>query len=466
MLLIIVFTLFFAPLLAVIIYWSFAKQKSLQQHLQLERALFNYDNFLLLNMAQHKSVFEAIKKERISSQLRQCVLPVGSMIEGSHVAECPSDGGISQEMDCMLILPDVIASERDDGVLKVVSIEGDNPGYANLKVLDATRIMLQDTPGVQELTNDPLTMFYEVHNDELFLSHKFVRVFERRIEYAVSVVMGTKFKDGLAVGIKRKKIADFYPVMTIFFREPISCLIWPDSAAWPDCAVGALFDMLSVIQDCQHDLAWQKQFIDIAPAILCEMPLDIKNEWLKRERHWPNQELVEKISTLHCYLLAKPHPLTKNKLLEWRYSFCSAELLLSSAIKPWQKQCLMVLKALQRKYLQDPKIVASKHLKTVLYRVLESLPDHKRESLSRGDLLKKLLDELISCVQHKNLPNFFIPESNLFRHCEDVHLCTVLAKLRDMRQNLLLHLTEDLFTTAVTEERDEKEFQEAYWGVI
>ena len=418
-------------------------------------------------MAQHILVFfEAMKKERIFSQLRQCVLPVGSMFEGCHIAECPNDGGISQEMDFMLILPDVTASERDDEALQFASIEGPNPGYVNLKVLDATRITLQDTPAVQELINDPLKMFYGVHNEELFLSHKFVRVFERRIEYAVSMAIGTKFSRGLDLGMKRKDIDDFYPVMTIFFKEPIHCLIWPDSTAWPDSALTALFDLLSVIQGCQHDISWQNQIIDIAPAILCDVPQEVKDAWLNRKRCWPDRGLVEKMSTLQCYLLAKPHPFTSNKLLEWRFSFSSAELLLSSAIKPWQKQCLMVLKALRRKYLQEPKVIASYHLKTVLFWVLESLPDSKRESLSRGTLLEKLLDELISCVRDKRLPNFFIPENNMFRHYEDKDLRTVLSKLKDMRQNLLLYLTEDLFTTAVTEEREEKEFSETYWGVI
>ena len=130
-------------------------------------------------MTQHKLMFEAVKEKRIISQLRRCVLPVGSMFEGSHIAECPSDGGISQEMDFMLILPDVTASERDDGVLQCCSIEGPNPGYVNLKVLDATRVTLEDTPVMQDIIRDPMAMFYEVHNDELFLSHKFVRVFER-----------------------------------------------------------------------------------------------------------------------------------------------------------------------------------------------------------------------------------------------------------------------------------------------
>ena len=417
-------------------------------------------------MAQHKLVFKALKEDRISSQLRNCVLPVGSMFEGCHIAECPNDGDISQEMDFMLILPDVTASERDDGALQFVSIDGPNPGYVNLKVLDATRITLQDTPAVEELINDPLEMFYGVHNDELFLSHKFVRVFERRIEYAVSTAIGTKFSQGLELGMKRKDIDDFYPVMTIFFKEPIHCLIWPDSTAWPDSALGALFDLLSVIQDSQYDISWQNQIIDIAPAILCDVPGDVKDAWLSRKRCWPDRELVEKMSTLQCYLLAKPHPFTANKLLEWRFSFSSAELLLSSAIKPWQKQCLMVLKALRRKYLQEPKVIASYHLKTVLFWVLESLPECKRESLSRGALLEKLLDELISCVREKKLPNFFIPENNMFRHYENKDLKTVLSKLTDMRQHLLLYLTEDLFTTAVTEEREEKEFSETYWGVI
>lgn len=54
----------------------------------------------------------------------------------------------------------------------------------------------------------------------------------------------------------------------------------------------------------------------------------------------------------------------------------------------------------------------------------------------------------------------------MFRHCEDADLSTVLLKLRDMKENLLAYLTEDLFTTSVTEEREEGEFQETYWGVI
>ena len=447
--------------------FRFFTRQRMSQLLQLEKALFKYDNFLLLNMAQHKLIFGAIKEQRIFNQLRKCVLPVESMFEGCHIAECPSDGHISQEMDFMLILPDVTASEGDTEALKFVSVEGPNPGYVNLKVLDATQIALQDIPVLEELF-DPLAMLYEIHNEELFLSHKFVRMFERRVEYAVSHVMGTKFagSTGLELGMKRKNVHDFYPVMTIFFKEPIHCLIWPDSTGWPDSALGALFDTLSVIQGSQSTTAWQNQIIDIAPAILCDVPTKIKAAWLKRKRYWPDQKLVEKISDLQCYLLAKPHPFTTNKLLEWRFSFSSAELLLSSAIKPWQKQTLMILKALRRKYLQAPKVIASYHLKTVLFWVLESMPDKTQESCCRGTLLKRLLNELISCLKAQNLPHFFIPENNMFRHYEDKDLLTVQSKVQDMRENLLLYLTEDLFTTAITEERKEKEFQQTYWGII
>lgn len=157
--------------------FRFFTQQRMSQLLQLEKALFKYDNFLLLNMVQHKLIFGAIKEQRIFNQLRKCVLPVGSMFEGCHIAECPSDGHISQEMDFMLILPDVTASEGDTEALKFVSVEGPNPGYVNLKVLDATQIALQDIPVLEELF-DPLTMLYEIHNEELFLSHKFVRMFE------------------------------------------------------------------------------------------------------------------------------------------------------------------------------------------------------------------------------------------------------------------------------------------------
>ena len=94
------------------------------------------------------------------------------------------------------------------------SVEGPNPGYVNLKVLDATQITLQDIPVLDELF-DPLAMLYEIHNEELFLSHKFVRMFEQRVDYVVPHVMGTKFASsrGLDLGMKRKNVHDFYPVL-------------------------------------------------------------------------------------------------------------------------------------------------------------------------------------------------------------------------------------------------------------
>lgn len=35
-----------------------------------------------------------------------------------------------------------------------------------------------------------------------------------------------------------------------------------------------------------------------------------------------------------------------------------------------------------------------------------------------------------------------------------------------MRDNLLLYLIEDLFIVVVIEEREEKEFEDIYWGII
>ena len=62
-----------------------------------------------------------------------------------------SDGHISQEMDFMFILPDVTVSEGDTEALHFSSVESTNPGYVNLKVLDATQITLQGIPVLDEL---------------------------------------------------------------------------------------------------------------------------------------------------------------------------------------------------------------------------------------------------------------------------------------------------------------------------
>ena len=89
------------------------------------------------------------------------------------------------------------------------------------------------------------------------------------------------------------------------------------------------------------------------------------------------------------------------------------------------------------------------------------MPDQTQESCSRGNLLERLLDKLVFCLKAKNLPHFFIPENNMFHHYEDKDLLMVPSRVQDIQEHLLLYLTEDLFTTAVTEE-----FKQTYWSVI
>lgn len=92
-------------------------------------------------------------------------------------------------------------------------------------------------------------MFYEIYNEELFFFYKFVKMFERRVEYVVMYVMGIKFNFflGFKFGMKCKIVEDFYLVMIIFFKEFINMLIWFDFDVWLDIVVGVFFDILLVI---------------------------------------------------------------------------------------------------------------------------------------------------------------------------------------------------------------------------
>ena len=101
-------------------------------------------------------------------------------------------------------------------------------------------------------------------------------------------------------------------------------------------------DFVSLVQNCQQkvdDLNQLKE--NNAPTFTSIISFDnvscfyypywpeISEEWLKRERKWPSEDVVKKIADKGCYIVPKQSRPDEIHRLEWRYSFSLAEIKLA-----------------------------------------------------------------------------------------------------------------------------------------
>ncbi|XP_033113470.1 uncharacterized protein LOC117114049 isoform X1 [Anneissia japonica] len=94
--------------------------------------------------------------------------------------------------------------------------------------------------------------------------------------------------------------------------------------------------------------------------------------------------------------------------------------------------CLLTLKALKRKYINyeesnEPTPFCSYYIKTACFWIYETFP-HKECSIM--NLIRELLNWLIDCYQHGNLPHYFIPSQNLIGYLSEKVRYEVQEKLK------------------------------------
>lgn len=433
----------------------------LSEMIQVEHAISQYDDFLYHAMFQHRTIQESINDVRRFSDYSKFILPAGSMFDGIHLPEFSSQSGkVVQEMDFIMVLPNVTAREDASASLQYATLNGFNPAFVALKINNVSRISLEDVP-VLEKRQDPRLKYVTVYENNMFLNNNFQLVFRRRMQFTLSEAFGAQ---GQWVDIKLKEAKDFYPVVTIRFTGMVTELKYVDSGVWPDRFVNEMFmSWFNVIN--RGDAFWLEKIFDLAPAIQGEWPAKFKEHWINRTRFWPDEDTVFKIASMPCHLVAKAQAQSTYRPLQWRFGFNIAENILCSKFTPVQRQTLMVLKALRRKYLQTPKVLASYHLKTTMFRFLESTPAVEVKSMSRGQMLMKLLEKLVESLQKRKILSFFIKETNLLGDVQEDFIEVMLTKIKDIRDHPSSYLTSELFR-AVTLDREGHEFNPVYFGYI
>ena len=195
-----------------------------------------------------------------------------------------------------------------------------------------------------------------------------------------------------------------------------------------DC-IKSLFDALfkshqdfdQEIREIVFKIFYKKYFhsCDIVLALSCAgWPLSA-NEWITRERMWPDKDLVKRIAQDGFHIVPKISPEG-----DFRLSFSLAE---TTLIKHWSSFQHKVVKAFKAviKYYQNVwrsnmnKIITTYHLKTIAFWYIEKRPQNSFTEENIATHLVLLLQELAEVLRKQKLPMYFMPKVNLLKYIEN-----------------------------------------------
>eukprot|EP00111_Clytia_hemisphaerica_P005234 TCONS_00015081-protein len=122
------------------------------------------------------------------------------------------------------------------------------------------------------------------------------------------------------------------------------------------------------------------------------------------------KESVEQLQTIPLFLIAKSCPGSSLAKLEWRISFSLVELEILINL-PYQRKAFLHLKH----HLEKVEEIPSYFLKTTLLTISAYFQqEYPQEEWNTEMFYKELTDNLERAILKKNIPNFFLPEQNLF----------------------------------------------------
>ncbi|XP_077865493.1 nucleotidyltransferase MB21D2-like [Saccoglossus kowalevskii] len=139
------------------------------------------------------------------------------------------------------------------------------------------------------------------------------------------------------------------------------------------------------------------------------------------------------------YLVAKSS-VKGDSAMEWRISFSLTEGFLccdeffqdkDNAIR----QCWILTKSLMKEHLGPPKILSSYHLKSTIFKLLETMPAIFWSKYNLYNCILKVLEEFEHCLAVGLCPSFFIPQYNTLEGVHSDFLQTAAKQVYILRQN-------------------------------
>ena len=170
--------------------------------------------------------------------------------------------------------------------------------------------------------------------------------------------------------------------------------------------------------------------------------------WPDRQRQWPGSDIVKDITNYGCHLVPKqPACLLESDPLYgmfFQYSFARAENVLLNKLNddnPVLTDCLRMLKFLCELHFDRPTLLKSYHMQTLVLFAAERLPPSHWKAENFVKHLLDLLDDLLHCLVVHSLPNYFIPQQNLFQQFAPDFILDVAVRVSKVRRDPMKYLT-------------------------
>lgn len=102
-----------------------------------------------------------------------------------------------------------------------------------------------------------------------------------------------------------------------------------------------------------------------------------------------------------------------------------------NALPPEPKICLIIIKAIRRKFLSKPKGLISYHVKTVLFYTLDKTGSDWKKSERENNILG-LLQSLAEALKSRSLPVYFEPRLNTLESMDAETAAELEKKVREI----------------------------------
>ena len=186
------------------------------------------------------------------------------------------------------------------------------------------------------------------------------------------------------------------------------------------------------VTDFEKSSDHQEGGVDIVPAFKAPGWPIVAQEWIRRERKWPSQEVIDQILQEGFHLVVKAPKKGGNLECDFRISFANAEFLLSRELNEVQRECYRCLKKFHRAYLSTkPKSLVSFHLKNLFLQTVEETGAEMWTQSNRVECMMKLFRNLLEALRKRDLRHFFVRSYNLFSvdYIEDLNILEPLVEI-------------------------------------
>ncbi|XP_053382747.1 uncharacterized protein LOC128549638 [Mercenaria mercenaria] len=184
--------------------------------------------------------------------------------------------------------------------------------------------------------------------------------------------------------------------------------------------------------------------VDYVRAFECRSWPKPARDWLTRPRtyQWPSAELLKKLpDKCQCYVVPTGDESSTDADIQWRVSFVSIERELVWHMNDTQLKCFIILKILLKSIEQNlpENTLKTYHLKNVMFWLLEEIPAEKWNKNTLMSRVHDSLQKLIHYVRERALPQYLLPENNLFKNrLLSVHdIRNTISCLQNVSENVL-----------------------------